>query len=151
MAVMEDICADNATLVPAEDADIPVLSELYIQMYEAHGAKITSEAASTKLAKVLQAPGQRGLLFMYDNQPIGFTIWADLGDHVFIRGYVIDAAYRGRGLGSALFARLRAESLPSGLPLRLEASADHALGFWAAQGFSVWSSGMRTDAIEEHP
>jgi len=148
-AVME-IRAADAALEPAGNADIPVLAGFYVQMYAAHGHRIGPEAASAKLAKMLQAPGQSALMFKHGERPLGFVIWVDLGDHVFIRNYVIDAAHRGRGLGSALFARLRDEILPPGRPVRLEATADPSLRFWKAQGFSAWSSGMRSDAIEEH-
>jgi GNAT superfamily N-acetyltransferase len=150
MAVMEDISALDVELRHAGAAELPALSQLYVQVYEAHDASITVEASFVKLEKMLQAPGQRGLLFRHDGLQIGFIVWADLGDHVFIRDYVIDKAFRGRGLGAGIFSRICAEALPSGKPIRLETSADHALRFWTEQGFTEWSSGMRTDAIQEH-
>ena len=80
---------------------------------------------------------------------IGYISWYDLGDHVFVRQYMIERAYRGRGLGSALLARLRAEVLPPEAELRLEASADRALRFWMAQGFAPWSTGLRLASPED--
>lgn len=151
MAVIEQIRAAEVALVPAGTADLAVLAALYAQMYEAHDCRIAPDTATRKLARMLAAPGQRALLFSHGGLTLGFAIWADLGDHVFIRDYLIDAAHRGHGLGAALFARLRAEALPPGLPVRLEASADPARRFWEAQGLAAWSSGMRSDAIEEHP
>jgi len=129
MTTVLDIRPNEVSLTPTGAAELPVLARLYVQMYEVHGVPLTTEAASAKLAKMLQAPSQHGLLFEHGDQPIGFIIWAELGDHVFIRDYLIDTAYRGRGLGAALFTRLRSESLPSKLPIRLEASADHSRRF----------------------
>ena len=113
------------------------------------GAVISVKDAETKLTLVLDAPNQQGLKFVQKDHLIGFVIWADMGDHIFIRDYLIDAAHRRRGLGASLFARLRAEHFDT-RPLRLEASADHSLAFWKAQGFHAWNSGMRTDALVEH-
>ena len=148
-ATLDVVKASDIALVPAGPANLPVMAALYVQMYTSHGAVTSPSDAQAKLTLMLDAPHQQGVLFRLSNQTLGFAIWADMGDHIFIRDYLIDAAHRRRGLGAALFARLRAEYLPQDRPLRLEASADHALAFWKAQGFHMWSSGMRTDLLQE--
>lgn len=144
MTTTAEIDADAVEIVPAGEADLPVLAALYVQLYAAHGESLGLAAASDKLAPALAA-GQRFVLFRTAGTILGMAAWMDFGDHVFICNFVIDAEHRRRGLGRALFARLRAEILPPGRPLRLEASADHARAFWTARGFAAWSTGMRDD------
>ncbi len=144
-----EIRPEEVTLTPAGAAELPTLARLYVQMHEAHGREITAADASAKLRKSIGA-GLNTLLFMNRDRALGFVLWADLGDHVFIRNYVIERASRGRGLGAALFARFRAEILAPGTAIRLESTADHAHRFWEAQGLTAWSTGMRLDPPKEH-
>lgn len=132
----------------AGEGDLPALAALYVQLAAAHGESYTGERAAAKLGKALAA-GHEAVLFRHRGAVIGNVLWIDLGDHVFIRNYVIDAGHRGRGLGAALFCRFRAEFLGPDTPVRLEASADYSRAFWAALGFREWSVGMRADPIRE--
>ena len=149
MTAVLDIQPGEVSLTPAGADELPLLARLYVQLYEAHGRKITEDDASVKLGKSLGA-GLKSMLFMSRDQAIGFVLWADLGDHVFIRNYVLEPALRGRGLGGALFARFRAEILAPDVAIRLEATADPARRFWQAQGLRAWSTGMRLDPPKEH-
>ncbi|GMG84064.1 hypothetical protein LNKW23_32780 [Paralimibaculum aggregatum] len=131
-------------LRPAESGDLPALAELYVGMAASHGTAMTAAAAEGKLALMLGVPAQQAVLMEAEGRPLGYVLWADLGDHVFIRNYAIAAEQRGAGLGAALWQRLRAEVLPA-RPIRLEVSADHARDFWQSRGFVAWSTGMRSD------
>ncbi|MEO0819241.1 MAG: GNAT family N-acetyltransferase [Pseudomonadota bacterium] len=138
----------DVALLPAGREALPVLVELYNQMLAAHGDSMAADAICEKLGKGLDA-GQRATLFRHARRTVGFVVWADLGDHVFIRNFLIDEDLRRQGLGRTLFERFRTECLAPGTPLRLEASADHALRFWEAMGFAAWSTGMRLDPPQE--
>lgn len=127
---------------PAGAEDLPVLTGLYLEMAEAHGEGLVPADVSAKLRKMLAAPGQQAVLFEAGGEPVGFCVWADLGDHVFVRNYCITKMLRGAGLGAGIWSRLRAEILPA-KPARLEVSAAHAEAFWTSQGFAPWSTGMR--------
>jgi len=145
MAETMEIAAGAVTLDPAGTDDLTALARLYAQMAAAHGHPMAEAAARDKLALMLGSPAIRAILFRHEGREIGFLVWADLGDHLFVRNFAIDAEHRRRGLGAALFARARDDVLAD-KPLRLETSADHATAFWTAQGFRVWSTGMRFDA-----
>ena len=135
------------TLTPAGAADLPSLAALYVQMSRAHGHQISREDAAAKLAKGLAA-GQGAMLFRKDQTLLGMIIWMDCGDHVFVRNFVIDRDHRREGRGSALFQRWRRE-VTGGREIRLETSALHAQAFWQAQGFAVWSTGLKLDEAAE--
>ncbi|MEL6476905.1 MAG: GNAT family N-acetyltransferase [Pseudomonadota bacterium] len=147
----------EAALMPPQTEEIALhlvgseaLSEmapLYVQLDRAHGGKITREQATEKLGLMLQA-GHRAVLFRRQGLALGMAIWMDMGDHVFLRNFVIDRDHRREGFGAALFARWRSDLLPAGTKLRLEVGALHAQKFWERQGFSIWSTGMRLDPRE---
>ncbi|MEM8793609.1 MAG: GNAT family N-acetyltransferase [Pseudomonadota bacterium] len=133
------ISAVEVTFAAAGRRDLDDLARLYVQM----SSDYPVDQAAEKVGKMLDA-GHGAALMRNGAEPIGCILWMDMGDHVFVRNYVIAEGHRGRGLGAALFHRLRAEVLPP-KPLRLEASEDGARAFWSKQGFGPWSTGMRDD------
>jgi GNAT superfamily N-acetyltransferase len=137
-------------IAPAGAGDLDAIVALYGQLSAAHGHPVDAAADREKLAAAMAA-GQRAVLFRHEGAILGMAAWMDFGDHVFIRNFVLDAAHRRRGLGAALFARLRAEALPEGRPLRLEASAAHSRAFRTRLGFAARSTGMRDDLDPESP
>ena len=147
MLAMKDIDADAVVFQPAGPEALDTLTELFLELARALHDPVTPDAARLKIARGL--PHHRTVLFRHAGRAIGMIMWADLGDHLFIRNYVVREQFRRRGLGAALFRRLRAEVFPAGLPLRLEASEDSSRAFWVAQGFHDWSTGMRTDPFAE--
>ena len=128
--------------------DLDTLAALYVGLTEAHGRPMAPEAARAKLALMLSAPGARAVLFEMAGEALGYALLVEMGDHMFVRNFAIAEPHRRRGLGAALFARLRAEAMP-GRAIRLEVSAPHARAFWEAQGFEAWSTGLRAEAREE--
>lgn len=146
MAATIEAAPGAVTLRPVGAEALPVLARLYVQMAAAHGHAVPEAAAAEKLRLGLEA-GQEAVLFELGPRPVGCAIWADLGDHRMIRAYVIDMAFRRRGLGAALFARLRGEVFADGRPVRLEASGPGPRAFWEAQGLRAWSVGLRTDPV----
>ncbi|MGF1445495.1 MAG: GNAT family N-acetyltransferase [Pikeienuella sp.] len=135
---------NGVVLRPAGQADLPALARLYVAMAEAHGERMALAAAEAKLGRMLASPAQQAVLFERGGLAIGYVLWADLGDHVFIRGFALAPEVRGQGLGRALWQRFHAEILPP-KPVRLEVVAPGPEAFWRAMGFASWSTGMRTD------
>ena len=138
------------TLVAASDAEMTVVGRLLQQMAADHGVTFDLDH-ETRLARTLVGAGHRATLFMDGDRPAGFCMWIDLGDHVFIRQFMIDPAHRGQGLGRAIFTRLRAEVFPPKAKFRLEVQTPAAERFWSALGFVVKSTGMQLDLPEAAP
>ncbi|MEM1275188.1 MAG: GNAT family N-acetyltransferase [Pseudomonadota bacterium] len=139
MEAVLDISAAEVTLQQAGRRDLAELARLYVEL----SPDYTIERAAEKVSQMLSG-GHGAVIMRHGEVAIGSILWMDMGDHVFIRNYVIVGGYRRAGLGSGLFARLKAELLPA-KPIRLEASEDGARTFWGKQGFALWSTGMRND------
>ena len=79
-----------------------------------------------------------------DGAEIGYAAMHDMGDHMFIRHFVIDRSLRRAGIGSAAFQALRQTCFP-GRQVRLDASheMEGPRTFWEAQGFQVMGYSMR--------
>lgn len=136
--------ADAAEIVitPAGEADLPALARLSVQLAAALGGSQTPEVARGRFASHLRH-GYRVAAFRSGEAIIGYALWLDLGDHVFLRQFVIDAPLRGRGLGRALFERLAAEVFPPRREIRLDVLHGGPVGFWSALGFATKTTGMR--------
>lgn len=131
-------------------ADLKVLAGLYHALYAAYGEAFPDAVLRKKVADRLGA-GCTAILFEHDGTAIGSAVFIDIGDHVFLLTYVIAPDHRARGLGGALFARLRDEIIGADREIRLEATGDFAPGFWQAQGFDAWTTGMRRMPLEGMP
>lgn len=137
--------ADAVRFEQVGRAAIPALAPLYVQMAAAHGNPLSPEQAADKLARMLSVPCHLPVLFHEAEDVVGYAIWADMGDHAFVRNFLVVEGLRRRGLGAALFARFAAEVLPAGRQIRLDADAGAPRAFWEAQGFSAVRQAMRRD------
>lgn len=85
----------------------------------------------------------RGVIVEYDGEPIG-TLRLDLrGDEAWVYGFVIDAAWRGRGIGRDVLRRVCRQTRANGAPrigLEVEVDNDRALGLYTSVGFAPIST-----------
>jgi len=81
---------------------------------------------------------------------IGYAALKDMGDHMFVRHFVISEALRGQGMGARAFRALEAACFP-GRQIRLDASCElpGPRAFWESQGFAVMGYAMRRSAQTE--
>ncbi|MGF1503233.1 MAG: GNAT family N-acetyltransferase [Paracoccaceae bacterium] len=126
--------ATAITVEPATVASLMALAPLYVMLSEAHRKAITEAAAAAKLRLMFEA-GARGALFSQHGRVIGSAMWMEMGDHVFIRHFVIEPALRGRGVGRKIAARLVAEQIGAHREIRLEAALPQTVAFWEGCGF----------------
>ncbi|MEM9138313.1 MAG: GNAT family N-acetyltransferase [Pseudomonadota bacterium] len=79
-------------------------------------------------------------------QRLGYAALKDMGDHMFVRHFVIDKAHRRKGVGSEAFAALERACF-SGRQVRLDASIERSepRAFWESQGFQIMGYSMRRD------
>ena len=122
---------------------------LFLDMYGATGATEHERAAHARqrLARMLASNWQVTEL-RSGQTVIGFALWVDLAEYVFVRSFAIDPAWRARGLGARFFARLRAEVFPRGIPVRIEVTETGPHAFWRRLGFSPRTTGMWLDTRE---
>lgn len=133
-------------IVPAAAEDHPLIADYIGQLYNAAGTVRTGRDVHEQRASDMLAAGPCYLLHRGD-AVIGYAALKDMGDHIFVRHFVIDADLRGAGLGARAFGALQAACFP-GRQVRLDASCDvpGPRAFWESQGFKVMGYTMRRDA-----
>ncbi|GAB3484679.1 GNAT family N-acetyltransferase [Azotobacter salinestris] len=132
---------------PATPADIPALCFLLDQLF-AQEAEFTPDRAAQQrgLAAIIESPEVGGILLAEENgRPLGmvnllYTVSTALGAPVaLLEDMVVDAAARGRGLGTQLLEAAIATARQHGcLRITLLTDADNldAQRFYARQGFA---------------
>lgn len=121
--------------------DLTGCSRLFVQMYQALGYDVSIETAPRRLNGMLEAGFQLTELRDGDDV-IGFALWVDLADYVFIRSFAIDQNRRADGLGREFFEKLKAEVLPRRPEYRIEVVESGPHGFWKSIGFEPKTTGM---------
>lgn len=104
----------TVTLRDAVKADVPVLLRLVRDLadYERMPHRVT--ATETDLARMLFAspPRAHAMLAEAEQRPVGIAVWYYLLSTftarpiLFLEDIFVDAAYRGQGIGFAMFRRL---------------------------------------------
>lgn len=114
------------------------------QLYVAQDYHLDADALLIRADEMIAA--NRICFLMSDGAEIGYAALHDMGDHMFVRHFVIDKACRRAGIGGAAFRALQAACFP-GRQTRLDAShvIDGPRAFWEAQGFEVMGYTMRLD------
>ena len=117
------------------------------QLYGAHGYDLDEDGLLGRAEAMIAA---NRICFLHrDGSEIGYAALHDMGEHMFIRHFVIDKEMRREGIGQAAFGALEAACFP-GRQARLDASHT-VIGpreFWEAQGFRIMGYTMRRDAGE---
>lgn len=128
-------------LAEATEADEARLVELIAQLWEAHDDGASSDRAEVRAKLPVYRAHYRPLMLVRDGKAVGYALVKEMGDHVFIRHFGIDAAHRGTGIGRAAFTAL--EAAYPGRRFRLDASLKTTAprAFWEAMGFTAraWS------------
>ena len=139
---------DTITVEEAGAGDRECVLDFYIQLVEAHGVHRSRVEAKQHLDRILSAPYRVHLLRQGD-RIIGSAVWMEMGDHVFLRHFTIDASLRGQGLGAQAYAALEAACF-SGREVELVARGESATAsaFWLAQEFKPVGSALIRDARE---
>ncbi len=78
-------------------------------------------------------------IFEADSTTVGYCVYKDAEDHIYLRQFFIGREFRRRGFGTAALARL-AQIWP-GRRLRLDVLSGNETGiqFWQASGFSEYA------------
>ncbi|MEM7422333.1 MAG: hypothetical protein AAF334_01350, partial [Pseudomonadota bacterium] len=90
----------------AEADDLTMSARLFAAMYSHSGALVTESEAHSRLASLQSGPWRISELRM-DGRQVGFALWVDLVEYVFIRSFAIDPARRRAGMGRAFLSQLR--------------------------------------------
>ncbi len=112
------------------------------QLYSAHDHMLEETALLGRADDMIAA--NRICFLRRNGAEIGYAALHDMGDHMFIRHFVIDATLRRTGIGTAAFEALEARCF-AGRQVRLDAShtLDAPRSFWEAQGFRIMGYTMR--------
>jgi ribosomal protein S18 acetylase RimI-like enzyme len=142
------------TLRLATAQDIPTLAHMNKRLIEDEGSTnpMTLEQLETRLRSWLNTEW-RGVLFLEQDKPIGYTIYRlqrqdfDNRETVYIRHYFIERDYRRLGFGRKGLEKLKAELFPKNVTVYLEVLIHNERGraFWQSLGFNEYSLTMRLE------
>ncbi|MEM9138314.1 MAG: hypothetical protein AAGB15_00660 [Pseudomonadota bacterium] len=121
--------------------DVAASVRLFIQMYGDRGSEPTGERVDDRLLGMISV-GYQLTELRRDGLVIGFALWIDLYDYVFIRSFGIDIAHRSDGLGRQFFEKLTASVFPPRPQVRVDVLDAGPHGFWKKMGFQPMTTGL---------
>jgi GNAT superfamily N-acetyltransferase len=103
---------------------------------EGHGNPMTVEELAARMCNLL-GDGYAALLVLRDGEPVGYALWRDETDWIYLRQFFIAHSCRGQGIGRHLIRELTSAVWPPGQRIRVEVLTGNAVGlaFWRAVGF----------------
>ncbi|MEM7684738.1 MAG: GNAT family N-acetyltransferase [Pseudomonadota bacterium] len=128
-------------MVLREATDLTEASRMFAEMYSYPGYTLTEAEAHQRLT-IMQAGPWRVTQARLDEKTVGFALWTDLIEYIFLRSFAIDRAARTGGLGKQFLAGLRQDIWPAGRQVRIEVADGGPRGFWEKLGFKAITTGM---------
>ena len=139
MAAAEQGAAGDLSIAEPENLDLS--ARLFAGMYSRPGYRLTKADAYKRLAKMKEGPWQIHELHL-NGTAVGFVLWVDLVEYVFVRSFAIDPKRRRGGMGRAFFDLLRDDIWPAGRQIRLEVAKGGPWAFWEKLKFKAMTTGM---------
>ncbi len=126
----------------AENGDLTVLAMMYRQLRtDAYYRSILSLVElQEKMRKFITEDGWIAHLFLDDQQVIGYCLWQEKSDAIYIRQFWIMRSQRRQGYGRNFFDELKAKFW-NNKRLKLEVLNHNERGesFWRSLGFSPYA------------
>lgn len=131
----------SGELTIEEPENLDLSARLFAGMYSRPGYRLTEAEAYRRLATMQAGPWQIHELRI-DGSAVGFVLWVDLVEYVFVRSFAIDPKRRRDGMGRAFFKLLREGTWPAGRQIRLEVAKGGPWAFWEKLKFKAMTTGM---------
>lgn len=126
----------------AKQDDLTILAMMYKQLrIDAKHTELLSLAElQDKMNGFILADGWIASLFYHEDQVIGYCLWQEKSDAVYIRQFWIMRSQRRQGYGRKYFAKLQKEKWEN-KRLKLEVLYHNKRGesFWHAMGFAPYA------------
>jgi GNAT superfamily N-acetyltransferase len=108
---------------------------------EGHRNRMTVPELAERMARFLSAEGYSARKLALAGRTIGYCLFLEAGDHVYVRQFYVVPELRSRGLGRQAFALLRETVWGAERYLRVEVLARNRRGwdFWRSLGFSDYA------------
>ena len=130
--------APNPTFRPATLADAPVLAEMnhHLIRAEGHRNRMTVPELQERMEGWLRGE-YRAAVFEQDGTPVGYALFRDEPEFVYLRQFYVAPEHRRRGIGRAALKWLRESAWKDAPRVRLDVLVGNAAGiaFWRAVGF----------------
>jgi len=120
------------------DIDLTILAKMNLNLIRDEGHRNTmNDSQLRERMKSWLSSDYKAVIFSKDNETVGYALWRNDDDFLYVRQFYIRPEYRGKGLGKAAFQWLRQNKWSSDLLLRLEVLIGNQTGiaFWRAVGF----------------
>ena len=86
----------------ATQADVSLIASMNERLIrdEGHRSGLTQQSLEPRMSRWL-AGGYRAGIFSVNGEPIGYALWKPKSNHVYLRQYYVEPAFRRKGYGKA--------------------------------------------------
>ncbi len=132
-------------LASEEDAHVIALMNKALIQDENHRNPMTPMELEKRMTHWLSSDYQ-SVLFENDGKAVGYALFRDEDDYVYLRQFFVQSEFRRQGVGQAAVGWLRENAWSSDRPVRIEVLVDNvaAIRFWRAVGFKDYCLTMET-------
>lgn len=122
----------------ATQADVSLLAAMNERLMRDEGnrSRLTRQSLEPRMSRWL-AGDYTAAIFSLDREPIGYALWKPKSDHVHLRQYYVEPAFRRKGYGKAGIELLMNNVWGEFARVRLEVLVGNEAGlsFWKSIGF----------------
>jgi len=124
--------------------DRPLLVTMSSQLWEDEGGERMPRTFFERRMQTLLSDGYAAEIFTEAGQPVGYVLWRDDGDRLYLRQVFVSRDHRRQGIGRAMFNTLLGGCLPQRDMIKIDVidGNEIALAFWQELGFMRMGAAM---------
>jgi GNAT superfamily N-acetyltransferase len=129
----------------ATAADVPLLAEMNRQLIQDEGHRNRMSLAELEQRMNGWLKGEyKAVLFENDGGAVGYALYKQETDHVYLRQFFVEADQRRKGIGSAAVAWLLSNAWRQSPRIQLDVLVGNSAGiaFWRSLGFVDYCTTM---------
>lgn len=135
----------------ATPADAGLLAAMNLALIrdEGHRNRMTPQELESRMAGWLMSD-YRAIVFEEPSAPVGYALFRDEPDHIYLRQFYVKPERRREGIGREAIQWLRANAWRDATQIRLDVliGNEPAIAFWRAVGFGDYCLTME---FEQNP
>ena len=135
----------------ATSSDLPLLAEMNFQLIrdEGHRNRMSQAELEERMARWL-AGDYEAVIFEQNDEPVGYTLFKEEPDWLYVRQFFIHREHRRKGLGRAAVEWLRENAWANAPRIRLDVLVNNQAGraFWRDLGFEDYCITMELDSAQ---
>lgn len=145
--MLRAVCIKSMKLIEAKEEHLELLTQLNSALIQDEGHRNSMDVDQLKKRMSGWLGSEYKAALFYDESVLGYALWREESEYIYLRQFFVVAEYRRRNIGSKAFALLQKCYWPkSRIRLDVLVNNQRARKFWNSVGFNDYCITLEKNA-----